>query len=691
MFESLKAEWRHLSKNRILIVSMIVMLFIPIMYGGFFLGSIWDPYGNTQHLPVAIVNNDEGAEVSGNKIAAGDELVEQLSSDRQMDWQFVDTQTAADGIENGEYYMMIEVPSDFSASIATVTSGQPKKAELRYTTTPARNYVASLLTRQAAEKIEASVSESVRHAYLDTLVDSISKLTDGVGRAADGAVQVVDGQAELSDGIIRYTNGVVAAHDGQESLLQGVRRLSTGAASLSDGLYRLQNGLPSNTDMQTLRNGLAVISAGLSELHSTLAAPDSTIAGLQSALQSSVWELQAALNEYSQTRTDASADIVTITALSQSTEPTVSVEPVQLARIVDYIDAADALPDRVGNLLVALTNLQSALQTQQNSLLSSVGSLDGGMGTVAPLVDDALGGYAAVDGGVSELRAGASELNAGLANAEDGSSELLNGLGQLTARNAKLVSGTIDLTNGARELSDGLTMIQSELSAQVIDSSFAEQAVEPVTLREYVDGHVPNYGYALSPYVLSLGLYVGALVFNVIYPIRRHYDRPKNGRAWWMAKMSVAGTVAIGQALVLDSIMILGLGLHPDNLAQFILLSLVVSVTNMSIITFLVLTLDNIGRFLAMLLLVLQLGSSAGVFPIVLSGQFFQSLNPFMPMTYSIWAFRESISSGMGGDVYWRNLLVLIATAVVANVLIVAFLRRHGVGHFAHESVDDDD
>ena len=199
---------------------------------------------------------------------------------------------------------------------------------------------------------------------------------------------------------------------------------------------------------------------------------------------------------------------------------------------------------------------------------------------------------------------------------------------------------------------------------------------------------MPNYGYALSPYVLSLGLFVGALVFNVIYPIRKFFDKPRNALSWWASKMSVAAGVAVGQALVLDFIMIVGLGLHPDNLAQFVSLSVVTSLTYMSIITFLALSLDNVGRFLAMLLLVLQLGSAEGVFPIVLSAGFFQAVHPFVPMTYSIYAFREAISSGLGASVYWQNAAILTAIMIVANLCIIAFFRLHGMRHFKHESID---
>jgi putative membrane protein len=110
--------------------------------------------------------------------------------------------------------------------------------------------------------------------------------------------------------------------------------------------------------------------------------------------------------------------------------------------------------------------------------------------------------------------------------------------------------------------------------------------------------------------------------------------------------------------------------------------------TYMSIVSFLSIALDNVGRFLAMLLLVLQLGAAGGAFPILLSSGFFQAVNPLMPMTYSIYGFREAISSGLGTNTYWSSLLILVAIGVVANLMLITAFRIHGNRRFQHESID---
>ena len=120
-------EWHHLKKNRLLIVSIIVLLFIPIMYGGFFLGSVWDPYGNTKNLPVAVVNNDKGATLKDKKVAVGDELVNTLKDEDSFEWHFVSEDEADKGLDDGSYYMKIVIPENASENVTTITSDTPSK------------------------------------------------------------------------------------------------------------------------------------------------------------------------------------------------------------------------------------------------------------------------------------------------------------------------------------------------------------------------------------------------------------------------------------------------------------------------------------------------------------------------------------------------------------------------------------
>ncbi len=683
-----RSEWKHLSAHRLLIISLIVILFIPIMYGGFFLGSIWDPYGNTKQLPVAVVNEDSGAELNGEHINVGADLVANLKDNHDMGWQFVSANQADKGIQDGTYYMKVMVPSNFSAHTASITSTSPQQSVLEYTLTPSRNYVASLLTKEAAKQIQQTVASSVTNAYVSALLSSITTLGDGLGTASQGALQLANGSASLQNGLSTYTLGVASLSDGQSSLSSGLSSLSSGLASLRQGSSQLAAGLPNESQLTQLSVGVAQIQQGLATLKAAVNTTDPTLAQQQQAVANNAGALQQALTTYQTTLITGGNSIYTLTTLASSGQTTVSVNTSDLQAALSVIGSSQTVASDAALLLTNLNILNQTLATQQASLQSSVGTLSDGMDTLTPNLQTAINGYTVIAQGNQQLLDGLTTAYSGVLIAQDGSAQLVNGATTLESNSSALVSGATQLTSGSNKLSASLSDAARQVSLQPTGESTKDQIVTPVKADENVRGDVPNYGYALSPYVLSLGLYVGALVFNVIYPVRQFFEEPKNARAWWSAKASVAATVAIGQALVLGVIMVFGLGLHPDNPGQFALLTVVTSLTYMSIITALAIAFDNIGRFFAMLLLVLQLGSAGGVFPISLSPGFFQVANPFMPMTYSIYAFREAISSGLGAHVFWSNLAILIIIGLAANLLLLLFLRIHGMRHFKHEAIE---
>lgn len=639
-------EWHHLKTSRILLVSVIILLFIPIMYGGFFLGSIWDPYGNTKNLPVAVVNNDKGATLKDKRIAVGNELVDTLKHEDSFEWHFVSEDEADKGLDDGSYYMKIVIPNNASENVTTITSDAPSKTTIAYTTTPSRNYIASLLTNQAAQTIAQNVSSRITTSYAQAVLDQIGELKTGLNTAADGATQLSNGSTQLQSGISAYTGGV---------------------AKVRSGIEQLSAGLPTASQIAQLSDGVKSVQSGVNALNTAVSTPSGALVAQQTLVQSDAVALQTALIHYQTAATANTSSLTALqTALAAGTQ-TVTVNSSDISAALQVLSVSQNVTQKSVSLLTNLNTLTAMLNAQQTTLKSSVATLNTGVNTLTPGLLSAVNGYTTL---------------------ASGSSQLLAGTNQLTASSVALNDGAAQMSGGASTLANALTSAARQVSVQPTSEATAKQLAAPVDTHHSETADVPNYGYALSPYVLSLGLYVGALVFNVIYPVRRLYANPRSSRSWWYAKMSVAFAVAIGQALVLDAIMVMGLGLHPDQPGKFVLLSIITSLTYMSIVSFLAIALDNIGRFLAMLLLVLQLGAAGGVFPILLSSGFFQAVNPFMPMTYSIYGFREAISSGLGTDTYWSSLLILVAIGVVANLMLITAFRIHGNRRFQHESID---
>lgn len=708
--DAVRAEWANLRHNRMLLISCIALSIIPILYGGFFLGSVWDPYGNTEHLPVAVVNEDRGAVLNGNFVQIGQQTVDNLKRNHSMKWEFVSADEAAKGLNNGTYYMRIMIPRDFSEKAATVATPSPQQSVVEYTTTPSRNFVGSVISNQAAQQVVRSVSAKVSTAYVSAVMAQVGELGTGLSQASAGAAALHGGSDRLAGGLAVYTRGVGQLSAGADSLQNGLSQLHTGSVALTDGLLQLQKRLPAKNQVDQLIAGTKQVQNGMNTLAAQVSANNPEAARLAAEITKESQALTSNLTQLSVTL--APLNPAQCPAYIANAAPSFSKVECKLAVLrqrvaavgagaateVDNVTAdVVALQSRQGELVKSvaesgarlkthLENLQLTIANQQQTLRAGVSTLNTGVNTLSPNLVSALNGYTAVSRGSEQLSNGAAALTRGLADVQSGSGRLSSGAKQLAASSGTLMNGSVQLSSGANELSGKLTKAANQLALQPTGDPTVQHIVSPVAADHHVQGDVPNYGNALSPYVLSLGLFVGALAFCVIYPIRGFYSTPKNARSWWLAKISVLALESVAQALVLDAVMVFGLGLHPAHPAQFVGLSIAASLTFMSIVALLTIALDNVGRFLAMLLLVLQLGSAEGVFPISLSPALFQAINPFVPMTYSIRAFREAISGGLGQDMFWQSAAVLMMFLAAANILLIIFLYCHGMKHFKHEA-----
>ena len=686
-----RAEWQHLCKNKILLLSMAVISFIPIMYSGFFLGSIWDPYGQVKNLPVAFVNEDKGAQLNGQTVNIGQSVEQKLKSNHDLGWEFVNKQQADDGVNSGHFYAVVTVPTDFSAKAASITQNKPQQAVIRYTTTPAKNYIGSLVSNQAAEKVKTSVAEQITQAYAKGVLENIGKLGDGPETAAGGAATLRGGLTQLQAGAQTYTGGVRQLSVNQRAMANGLARLGDGSRQLQAGLGQLSNGLPSESQVAQLTNGMKQLQAGLNRLNTSVHNPSPTLVSQQNKVQN---EAQALAQTMQTSLADLLAAGVVLKDLGSqavASGGSTTITLPQISQLSQALSKTQIITTQAAALLKDLQILTQSLSTQQAQLQTGVSTLNNGVNQLAPNAITALNGYNSVRVANNRLLAGSTSLANGLAQAQTGSQQLANGARLLDSRSGVLTNGASQLAGGADTLATKLADASRQLKIQPTGAATQQQMASPVKSETTKQGDVPNYGYALAPYVLSLSLFVGAIALNIIYPIRKTFAEQENAFRWWLAKASVTGVAAFVQATILMLIMVYCLGLVPDHPVNFIGAIYLTSFVYMSIVSLLVIVLDNPGRFLAMVLLVLQLGSSEGTFPIQTANGFFQAVNPLVPMTYSIRALRQAISGGLGSSFYSDSMWVLAGFLLAANLLTIGFFIYRGKRKFAHTSVDGDD
>ena len=688
----LRAEWRHLFSNKILLISMAVISFIPILYSGFFLGSIWDPYGQTKNLPVAFVNEDKGASLNGKVLNVGESVEKKLKDNHDLGWEFVSKQQADEGVNSGHFYAVVTIPSDFSQKAASITEPKPQQAVINFTTTPAKNYIGSLVSNQAATKVKYSVSEQITQAYAKGILENLDKLGIGLDAAANGASTLHDGLGRLQSGTQTYVGGVKQLAVNQQSLTGGLAQLSDGSRKLQAGLGQLSNSLPTEFQLSQLSDGMKQLQLGINQLNASVSNPSPALVAQQNKVNTDAQTLKKTVED-SESDLSAAGDTLRIlgaqAAASGGDSTTISLP--QISSISQALKKTQPIIVQMGMLHEDLQTLKQQLSAQQTQLQAGVSALNNGVNQLAPNAITAFNGYNSVRFANNQLLAGSASLTNGLSEAKSGSQKLANGASLLESRSGALIDGTSQLASGADTLANKLADASNRIKIQPTGATTQQQIANPVKSEMAEKGNVPNYGYALSPYVLSLSLFVGAIVLNVIYPIRKTFSEQESAIRWWLSKASVAGVAAFMQATILMLVMVFFLGLTPEHPAHFIGVIYLTSFAYMSIVSLLVIVLDNPGRFLAMVLLVLQLGSSEGTFPIQTANGFFQAINPLVPMTYSIRALRQAISGGLDNTFYGGSMWVLAGFLLVANLLTIGFFTYRGKRKFAHTSVDGDD
>lgn len=328
-----------------------------------------------------------------------------------------------------------------------------------------------------------------------------------------------------------------------------------------------------------------------------------------------------------------------------------------------------------------LTSKNGELTSGANQLAGGLGQLNAQVPTLTGGIDQLAAGTsqlaansAALRSGANQLAGGLGQMNAQVPTLTSGVDQLANGTQQLNANSPKLAAGATQLEQGNSKLAKALAQGSEQVNDNTknLSSKTSNMFASPTELKHKSYSYVPNYGYALAPYMLSVALYVGALVFNLVYPVRRLSDPDASATEWWLSKLSVGALVATGTSVV-EVLLMMAAGLHPDHLGATLINAWFFALASTFIVMFLAVAFGNIGRFLGIIFLVIQLGSCGGSFPIQVTramGGFFQMVNPFLPMTYSVYGFRESLTSGLGANQVWISVGVQLIYIIASIVLL---------------------
>ncbi|CAM4087220.1 membrane protein [Bacillus manliponensis] len=673
-FTLLGKEFTEIIKNKKILIPIIGILFIPILYAGMFLWAFWDPYERLNDLPVAIVNEDKGAVLEGEEIKGGEDLVANLKDNKSFKWEFVDEKTALKGMDERKYYMLIRIPEDFSSNATTLLTDHPTPSSLKFIPNESLNFLSSQIGSTAVEHIKSEVSSELTKTYAEKMFASVEEVSQGFTDASEGANKLHDGTVKLEDGSRKVTDGLNTMLTESDKLKKGTSDLATGMNKLADGQGQLAAGAKEvQGGIHQLNTEVKASLSGLKEL-------EPKIAGLKTKSEE-VGKLDQVAQSNAQL---ATATVNQLTALQTAVEGLPEEYKTQLQPSIDGLMKSLTASQKQSAGIAAGTNTlkeqMSGLQvnlpdTQKlNTLVEGIQKLENGQ-------DKFVEGFSTFGANFNEAKAGANELAQKTAPLIAGVNELANGSTQITNGLGEVNSGTTEL---ATKLGEGAEKTGEVKGTDETYNMFAN----PVKVKTEKIQEVPNYGTGFTPYFLSLGLFVGALLLSIVYPLRDTVGVPKSGFSWFISKFGVLLAVGIIQALVADVILLFGLGIEVQSVPYFILFSILTSLAFIALIQCLVTAFGDAGRFIAIITLILQLTTSAGTFPLELIPEFLQHFNAWLPMTYSVSGFKAIVSSG-DFNFMWQNagiLVVFIVLLSVGTIASLTWMHKRQFGKFTEEA-----
>ncbi len=679
-------------------IVIIGLIFLPSMYAWPNILSSWDPYGHTNNIKVAVISEDSGAEVSGQKVNLGESLVEGLKNNKNLDWQFVkNKQEAEDGVKIGDYYASIVIPKNFSEDITSVSRGFPKKATIEYTVNEKINAISPKITNSGASAIANNISKSFVEIANGVIFEKLHEAGIKFEQNLPSIEKMKKEIFKLNDNFSNYENVVSEligkTEQGQKILntiqqtLPDIDRFATNSIMLADKADITINNIQSFNEklLPLISNHLKVVEDVSGEANSLAqkiqSKPDNVeetkekLKLLNTRLEAGEERLRVVKNIFEYLNELSGENILQnqLNKINTLENDLTKVKEVN-NKIYTNIDNYDEIADDIKKDFVDRTKRINEISTNIDNRLND---------DIAPLVAKVL---TKADININEI----SKLIIGAQNElPEVEAKILSTEVKIQRAHAKLITIQKELPE-AKEKIKKLTEEVKKAEAgtntnmlfNLLKVDYKQQAeffANPVQLSENKLYHIKNYGSAMTPFYTVLSIWVGALLMSSLLTTKVEDEEGKYKPCEkYFGRWILFLVISLFQTLVITLGDMYILGTQAVSPYRFVFYGLLISALFSSIIYTIVHLLGNVGKAICIILLVLQLGSSGGTFPIQMTSSFFQALYPKVPFTYSIGLLREAV-----GGVYipaaqrdMKILLIGIVITLISGTILVHLKSR---------------
>ncbi len=691
-FEIFRSDLKNIFKNYGAIIVVIALCILPSLYAWFNIKASWDPYAEsaTSGIKIGVVNKDSGTTLNGKDINLGNDVVEELRSNKQMGWQFVSEEEATEMVEEGKYYAMITIPEDFSKSLTSIVNEDIIKGNIIYTVNEKINAIAPKLTDKGASAIQEKVSKAVVSTVSNTifglgneigieLENQIPKITtiynslvevqshfgdinDVVNLAGIGAEQLKTLSSEVQQDIPKIKETIENAQtlSGEvEDFLTSSKESLNNIAPVVKNDIKLLNEISNDVSKYTSalidainagsENAPAMIDSLVDKLSSINKSTDSLIGILETMNKFNPGKFDDIIINLQNINNKVSSAITTLNTVKDNLvngkQPDLTLLNNVVAFSNDISSISGGLYDNFdSNIISKINSIFDDAYTTADNAASVLSSAEEKLPQVSELLSTA---YVGSDKGIDEI----NFIKEKLPEAENMINDLVS-----------KVSGIKD----SEDLQEMVELLKSDVQKR---SDFLSNPVNIVENKLFPMG---NYGTGMTPFYTVLSLWVGLLLLSSMLGVEANGEY--SAISQYFGKMLLFMSIAVIQAIIVALGDLYILKIYCVNPLLFVLGSIFTSIIFTMILYSLCSVLGNIGKVLGIVLLVIQIGGSGGTFPIQLTPKFFQIINPFLPFTYAISFAREAIG-GVVKSVLIKDIAVLLIYGLVF-ILISLFLKK---------------
>ena len=682
--EILYKDCQEVLKNRLITIIVVALMIFPSLYAWFNIEAFWDPYGNTKNLSVAIVNQDKDYEFKNQKLNFGNDIVKNLKENRSLDWNFVNSKTAVEGLNTGRYYAILTIPKDFTKSLMSVTQVDVRKARIIYTTNEKTNAIAEKITDQGANKLQAKISNHLIQVISKTSLGAmggISNMTDDITpklTEMKKSLQRLDAQLVNSKKLAENNKNMIGDLDkslaSSKASLDAIKRTMNSAKKINDDIGSMATDATSG-----IQNTSASLKSALRDVSRIL---ESSVNLAQSLNSIGDKGAQQAVISIGNIKDKIDQAAIRVNNISQVLNDINVVNSNVLNNAVtrlnnEYRSLTDA-SSRLAGIIDQVNSASSLTYSQVQDIVNIVADSNKGINDIISDFDDLVtrplsrmnGNVSTITGDIRSIVDSTGQLYPSVNNFINTASTLNGRVGS----SITILESSIDILRG--QVFDSIKMIDEiqnnkDLKAfnNVIKSNILERAdfiKNPVEIKEEKLYKMANYGSSMAPFYSVLAAWVGVIILSTILSTEpskqyRSIDR-------YLGRLSFFLILSLIQSIIISTGDLLLLGVTAKEPVLFILILMLCSIAFCILIFTLVSCFKTLGKGIAMFLLVIQIGGSGGTFPVQMTPTFFRTINSVIPFTYGINACREAI-----GGVYMQNLLGDIGALLLFAIIPLIF------------------